>query len=323
MKKSVVIILFALIWHGVLCAESLVVDIHQFSRQPALMNMAQGFQDSLIAQGIEAEYRMQLADGNQQTANQIARQMLQDKADLLVAVGRLSVQTMQQSIKDNAAFHVPFVAIYEGRSTPLIAGDSSPRIPAVTVTCPLPVEDMMITIRSLMPKVKKLGLLYSENLEEAQSAFEDIRTAAQEYSLTLVTRPVSRSSQVFQVSRSMAKEVDALLVLPDAGIYAALEAVLVAGNEQKIPVFSMDTGTVSQGVLAAVSCDAYGMGYKAGILAKKKLQGASEQLQQNETTQNTQMYINLASAGAMHLKIPADLYRRANMVYGKNSKERK
>ena len=313
MKTYLSLIIFWLMLGDFAWAARPVISIHQYDSRPALESIVQGLQDSLGAQGIDAEYRVHLAYGNPATAKQIAAQMANEHADLFLAIGQQSSEAV-----------VPVFAGISGLLKPLLLtavtmqpeelswpAQSQQFQRVVGIESP---EEIFGLIKSVLPRIKRLGVVFTQDETESAVRLRILQKLAGEHAVSLIEAPVGKPAQLYPVSRKLAKEVEATLVFPDSAVWPALDAVIRAAVENRVPLFSLDTGTVAKGVMASTGCDTYGLGYKTGIEAKKMLTEGLGKKTEQTSYQQALLAVNLRSAALMKVKFPPEVLRRASMV---------
>ena len=78
-------------------AQTYTISVNQFVEHPALDAVLKGFQDYLKEKGVDVKYNVHNAQANMGTATQIAKQMIGEKPDLLMAIATPSAQAVAQA----------------------------------------------------------------------------------------------------------------------------------------------------------------------------------------------------------------------------------
>ena len=71
---------------AVFAGDKYTVSVNQIVEHPALDAVRNGFQDVLKEKGYDVSYNVHIAQGNISTANLIAKQILGEKPDLVLAI---------------------------------------------------------------------------------------------------------------------------------------------------------------------------------------------------------------------------------------------
>ena len=74
-------------------------------------------------------------------------------------------------------------------------------------------------------------------------------------------------------AKDLASKVDCISNLTDNTVVSALQTVLAAANDAKIPVFGSEVEQVKNGCVAAVGIDYVALGKQTGEMAAKVLKG--------------------------------------------------
>ena len=110
--------------------------------------------------------------------------------------------------------------------------------------------------------------------------------------------------------------VDAIYVPTDNTIVSALEALLIVGAQNKLPVFSGDTDSVQRGTIATIGFNYYQVGRQTGEIVARVLKGEKPGDIPVRTAQGTDLHVNPKAAQAMGVTIPEAVVARASKVIG-------
>ena len=210
---------------GVWAQESFRIGIAQITEHPALDAARAGFIDGMEELGYVAgenvQYDLYSAQGDMSIAQTIAQKLVIDDVDLILAIATPMAQTVA-----NATDSIPI--LFTAVTDPVVAGlvDSIEEPGGnVTGTSDLtPVAEQLDLLAKLVPKAKRLGIVY--NPGEANSVVQvDIAKAkAKELGLTVVEATANNSGAVFQAAQSLIGRVDAIYVPTDNTVASAMES---------------------------------------------------------------------------------------------------
>lgn len=121
-------------------------------------------------------------------------------------------------------------------------------------------------IKETLPSAKKIGLIYNQAEPQSVRALKDIKKAAKESSLEIITLPVNNSSETQQITQSLlSKNIDAFFAMPDNVVFASFEVIFKTCSQANVPVFTSEEGLVKRGAVVAYGADMYQWGYEAGL----------------------------------------------------------
>ena len=301
-----------------LTAQGATISVSQFVEHPALDAVLRGFQDYLKEKGVEATYNVHNAQANMGTANQIAQQMVGEKADLLVAIATPSAQTCVQALgKAPADLKRPF--LFTAVTDPVAAGlvkDLAKPDPGVTgVSDLLPVEEHLRMVMAYKKDLKKLGLLYNAGEANSKATIATIKELSAKLGFETVEATASKTADVHQAAKSLVGRVDAVFIPTDNTIVSALESVIKVGVQNKLPIFAADVDSVKRGAVAAMGFDYYKHGYQTGAIAERILKGEKPENIPVEFQKELQLHINAGYSKQMGLEPPPALLAKATEVY--------
>jgi len=299
-------------------AQTYTISVNQFVEHPALDAVLKGIQDYLKDQGVAAKYNVHNAQANMGTATQIAKQMIGEKPDLLVAIATPSAQAVAQAnAKAPADLKRPFVfsAVTDPVAAGLVKDIQSPGGTTTGVSDLLPLEEHMQMVLTYKPGIKKLGLLYNAGEANSKANLAGIKIIGAQKGFVVVEATASKTADVFQAAKSLIGRVDAVFVPTDNTIVAALESVIKVGVQNKMPIFCADVDSVKRGAIAAMGFDYYKHGYQTGAMVLRILKGAQPAETPVEFQKELQLHINKVYSEKMGLTPPDELLQKATKVY--------
>lgn len=127
------------------------------------------------------------------------------------------------------------------------------------------IDTALALIPELFPEAGRVGAIINESEPQSVDALNRIREKAQSLGLTVVSLPVSNSSETRLVTETLlSKGIDVFFALPDNVIFSSFETIAAACNRTGIPIITSEAGLVSRGALAAFGADIFSWGYEAG-----------------------------------------------------------
>jgi putative ABC transport system substrate-binding protein len=172
-------------------------------------------------------------------------------AAIIVAVGTEAAQWAIQHTTGTVVFCMAANA-RQNLLAPLSESDR-PRVTGVTML--VPVRTQFQRIQTMLPEVKRIGVLYDPR--HSSLAVEDARAAAAELGLTLIAVEVRDETDLPAAIRSVAGRMDLLWATVDGTVYNSRSAQFVLAEmlKRKIPVMGFSENMVQAGALLAPSVD--------------------------------------------------------------------
>lgn len=140
-------------------------------------------------------------------------------------------------------------------------GSSSRQISALYLDQPF--SRQLQLIRTAMPQTRRIGILVSPETVEQST---DLRKAGQVAGLDIDVRTVRNQEQLFSSLDALAKNADALLLLPDSTVVNRdiLKILFVKAYRQRLPIVAYSPGLVQAGALLGLHATPAQLGAEAG-----------------------------------------------------------
>ncbi len=311
----------------ILCAIQVMADedkkfsvfISQIVEHPALNRTRDGIIDALKAEGYENGQNLILkvesAQANPALAQQIASQYISMNPDIVVGIGTVSAQSFSKSALTGKVKLI-FSSVTDPISAGLVDNLTKPGRNTSGVSNFVALEPQLSLFKQILPKLKKLGILYNPGEPNSIDIVEKLIKIAPDFDIILVPQIANKTSDVTQATIKLAEQVDAIFISNDSTALAALAAVIKVADKRKIPVFVSDTDAVEIGALAALGPNQYDVGLQTGYMIARVLQGKDINLQPVEFPSKSDLYINLSTAQKIDLVVPEDILKKAVKVIG-------
>lgn len=254
------------------------VGVLQFVSHPALDKIYKGIQAGLKEKGYEDGKNMTIAFQNGQADQSklatMSQQLVQEKkADVLIGIATPAAQALA-----NTTTAIPIVlgAITDPVSAGLVKDNQTPGGNITGVSDKSPVDAQFDLLTEILPKSKKIGILYASSEENSKFQVEEAKKAAEKKGLTVKTFAVPSSNEIAQTVQVMTSEVDTIYIPTDNTIANAMQTVVNEANKTKTPIIpSVDT-MVEQGGLATVGINQFDLGVQTGKMAAAILSGTAK-----------------------------------------------
>lgn len=291
------------------------VGIIQIVEHPALDAARKGFLDELAQKGYKEgenlEVNYQNAQNDQGNLQTIARQLAQEKCDLILAIATPSAVAMAN---ETSEIPILITAVTDPVSAKLVKSNNKPGTNVTGTTDMNPVKDQLKLIKDIVPNAKKVGIIYNSSEVNSQVQVKIADEAAPGLDLKLTKVTVTASSEVMQAAQSLAGRVDAIYLPTDNMVISSLASVVKVAEANKIPVISGESESVASGALATVGIDYYKLGQTTGDMALRVIKGEKPQDMAIEKQEGTELVLNLKAAKNMGVTIPESIISKAKNV---------
>ena len=291
------------------------VAVTAIVEHPALDAARQGIKDQLAAAGYVEGHNLDLlfesAQGSPAAAARIARRLVLEAPDVIVAISTPSAQAVASATRE---IPVVFSAVTDPIGAGLVANLERPGGNVTGISDLSPLGLQLDLIREIAPDTRRLGVIYNPGEANAMRLVELIRQEAPARHLKLVEAVAARAGDVDTAAQSLVGKADAFYVPTDNTVVAALEAVVEVATDHRLPVFAGDTNAVPRGAIAALGFNYYDLGRQTGKIVARVLGGADPGDIPIEGVQLTELYVNPGAAAAIGLSIPPALLERAIVV---------
>jgi ABC-type uncharacterized transport system substrate-binding protein len=165
------------------------------------------------------------------------------EADLVVAVGMKSASALMASPKPVLNVLVP-KAGYEKLAKPSDVRHAS------AIYLDQPIERQLTLLRTALPNVKHIGILYTV----PPQGMVNLRRLIAEKNLILHEKVVGPDHDLADALDGVLEESEALLVLPDTDVYNAgtIRNILLTSYRKQVPLIGISQAYVKAGALCAI-----------------------------------------------------------------------
>ena len=292
------------------------IGITQIVEHPALDATRQGFIDELAANGFvdgkNVLYEYKNAQNNRPVSGQIARQLVGDKVDLILSI---STPSSQDVVAVTRGIPILFSAVTDPLAAGLVKSLESPGGNVSGTTDKSPISRQLDLLLEIAPGVKKLGTVYNSGEASSVASVKELEKEAAKRGITVVRAPATSSGTVKPAAESLVGQVDAIHVPTDNTVVLAIESVVKAAQDNKIPLFAADVDSVARGAIAALAVDYYKLGRQTGAMAHRILEGKAKVSELPvESQKELQLHINPDQAFKMGVTLPESVRKRAARV---------
>ncbi|MBQ3162036.1 MAG: ABC transporter substrate-binding protein [Oscillospiraceae bacterium] len=283
------------------------IGISKMMTHDAMDRAENGFIDALNANGYDdtkVEIDAQNGQGETSNLNTIATQFVGDNVDLIFAIATPAAQAAQGQTTE-----IPIIgtAITDFADAGLVNSNDNPGTNVSGTTDMNPVKEQIDLMLKLVPETKTVGFLYNSSEDNSVLQVGIAKEYVESLGLQWTEKTVSNTNEVQQATTSIVTECDAIYIPTDNIFASSMTTVYEVAVEAKKPVICGESGMVMSGGLATLGLDYYDLGYQAGLMAIRVLEGEDISKMPIEGASEFVYCINGDFAEAIGLTIPEDL----------------
>lgn len=304
-------------------ANSVKIGIAKIVQHEALDNIEKGIMDVVTEAGFNAEFDLENANGDPNTAVQIASKFNAEKVDVAVGIATPVAVALATTIKETP---VVFGAITDPVGAGLVSSIEKGENNVTGMSDAIPTKEHIKLFKEITG-IKTLGYIYSSNEANSISSLNLVKEGCKEAGLELVTQSISTSAEVRQAAEAIINRVDGIYLTTDNTVFSALATLVQVFNNAKKPIFSGDvTGAMQGGIFMASGFNYYKAGRATGELVVKILNGekpADIPVRFITEPSDSDLLFDLDAAKNCNLTIPSEYLDKANFIYSNGKLEQK
>lgn len=320
MKKSIAIALVAALCLSSVSAakkqkaKKVRIGIAKIVQHVALDDVERGVIDAINDAGFKASYDLQNANGDINTANQIASQFKDEKVDVAVGIATPIAIALANTMKSTPiVFGTVTDPLGAGLVTTLEHGEGN----ITGMSDELPSKEHIKLFKEIAG-IKTLGYIYTSNEDNSISSLELVKKGCEEAGIQLVVQSITNSSEVKQAAEAIVGRVDGIYLTTDNTVFSALPSLVSVFNKAKKPIFSGDvTGAKDGGCFMASGFNYYKAGYATGEIVVSILNGkkpAEIPVRFMTKPEDSDLLFDLDAAKTCGITIPEEYLKQATFI---------
>ncbi|ASK61963.1 BMP family ABC transporter substrate-binding protein [Virgibacillus phasianinus] len=285
----------------------------QIVEHPSLDEAYRGFQAALKDAGLDVEYDLQSAQGDQNNVAPIANNFVADNVDLIFAN---STPSALGAVQATSEIPIVFTSVTDAVAAGLVKSMDEPG-QNVTGVLDLHPDAIKKTVEFIDENFDgaTVGLIYNAGEQNSVTQIEAVKKAAEGTSLTLSERTVASSAEVQQAATTLVGEADVFYIVTDNTVVSALDSVIGVANEQDIPLIVGEPDSLKKGGFATFGIDYYTIGYRSGEMAAAILTGEKKISEiPVEYPKEIQLFINKQAAEKQGVEWNKEWDEKAKLV---------
>lgn len=291
------------------------VGVLQLLSHPALDQIYKGLEDGLAKEGYTVGKNLQLdlqnAQGDQSNLVSMGQKLVSDNNDLLVGITTPATLSLSNATKDKPIIMAGITYPVEAG---LIKSENNPGNNITGVSDRTPIKQQLEVMKQILPKMKKVGILYTASEDNSVKQAQEAEKLAKELGLEVKVSTVANTNDIQQVTETLAAETDAIFVPIDNTIASAMATVVKVTDAKKVPVFPSSDTMVADGGLLGIGVDQYKIGIETAKVIAKVLKGADTKTMPVVLANEGVIYLNETKAKQLGIEIPQDIKDKAKVV---------
>lgn len=291
------------------------VGVLQLLSHPALDQIYKGLEDGLAKEGYIVGKNLQLdlqnAQGDQSNLVSMGQKLVSDNNNLLVGITTPATLSLSNATKDKPIIMAGITYPVEAG---LIKSENNPGNNITGVSDRTPIKQQLEVMKQILPKMKKVGILYTASEDNSVKQAQEAEKLAKELGLEVKVSTVANTNDIQQVTETLAAETDAIFVPIDNTIASAMATVVKVTDSKKVPVFPSSDTMVADGGLLGIGVDQYKIGIETAKVIAKVLKGADTKTMPIVLANEGVIYLNEAKAKQLGIEIPQDIKDKAKVV---------
>ncbi len=249
---------------------SVKIGIAKIVQHDALDAVEQGIIDVVNEAGFDASFDLQNANGDVNTAAQIANMYKTAKVDVAVGIATPVAISLANTLKD---IPVVFGTVTDPVGAGLVSSIDKGEGNVTGMSDAIPTAEH-IKMFAEIANIETLGYIYASSEANSISSLTMVEDASKALGIELVAQSISNSSEVKQAAESIINRVDGIYLTTDNTVFSALPALVQVFNNAGKPVFSSDvTGALNGGCMIASGFNYYKAGRATGEMVVQILNG--------------------------------------------------
>jgi len=306
------VMLAAIVARPVVAAEKRVA-ILLWNSQPRYEQCRQGLLEALKAEGFkepETAFVVEQANGSRTAVREIAHRFSEGHMDLVVPIGTSAAAAVAEEIKD---VPVVFAMVFDPVASGIAHDWSSSGNNTTGASSKTSTPKLLDALRQLTTG-KKLGVLYTPGEKNSEAQLRELLALGKEYELEAVSLLLASRVDVVPTLARATGAVDAIVLTGSSVVGDMVGQIVALASKARIITATQSDDHVDKGVLVGVTVNPTAVGRLAGEKAAKVLRGARPASIPIEALKTSEIVLNLKTAKATGIEVPAALRKAAARV---------
>ena len=273
----------------------------------------EGVKDGFKIAGVECEFDIQKAEGDESKANKIVHEFNRKKLDLIYAMGTGAVKRLMKVITDTPIVFTAVTHPVQSGVTPNwhtsgrnLAGNSNW----------IDTKIILREFKMIVPSLQRLGIIYDPDNGVSSAEFSVGRKIANKMKLEIEAVPVKTANDLIPAAKLLlAKKVEAIWVPIDIIVYKNIDRIKSVADPLKIPLLASSHRGIKDGAIFGMVVDYHALGKKSVFIALRILeQNMAPADIPIEKMHSFRRIVNLKSARESGYDIPLSVLSTADRI---------
>lgn len=273
----------------------------------------EGVEEGFKTAGVECEFDIQKAEGDEGKANKIVHEFNRKKLDLIYAMGTGAVKRLMKVITDTP---IVFTAV----TTPVQSGvtpnwQTSRRNLAGNSNW-IDTEIILREFKIIVPSLQRLGVIYDPDNAVSSAEFSVARKIANKMKLEIEAVTIKSADDLIPASKLLLdKKVEAIWVPIDIIVYKNIDRIKSVADPLKIPLLSSSHRGIKDGAIFGMVVDYHALGKRSVFIALRILeQNMSPADIPIEKMHSFKRIVNLKSARELGYDVPLSVLATVDQI---------
>lgn len=185
-----------------------------------------------------------------------------------------------------------FTAVTDPVSAELVKSMKKPEGLATGTSDMSPIKKQVSLLRKVMPKVKRVGIMYTTSERNSEVQVKQAKKIFQEAGIKTSVKGISSTNDVQDTAKSLMSKTEVLFVPTDNIIASSVTLLGNLSKELKVPVVGGSADMVPSGLLFSYGADYEALGCQTARQAVKILKGKDVAKVPSEYPQNLKVVVN-------------------------------
>ncbi len=287
-------------------AKNYVIGSIQIVDHPDLNNTFKGFKAALEEEGfVEGENVTFIVNKNPtgkiDGVKSAVKEYIDKKVDMILAITTPCALT---AVKATSTIPVVFAIVREPVKLGVVKDLEHPGGNATGTMLIYPIFNLIKVAKDIVPGIKKMVLIEDKNKALKAEMQTSLANKAKSMGITLDVVYISSKDEVADTVNSLKGKADCILANNNMEVIHAMDSLIKATLENKIPLITTNEPSVEKGALATSAVDYFKEGKKVGKMAAKILRGVLPSEIPVEKPTSYRLVINLKTANEIGVKVP-------------------
>jgi len=281
---------------------------------PAVKGLIAGLKSQGYGTRERIDLRVVSLTGKSDTDTALVAAQVSSKPNLIVTLGTDATRlTADQSPSTPVLFCMVLDAVRLG----IVKSNDSPGGTFSGVTIPVSPGKQMDALLQAAPKVRKIGILYTDRDATSLAFLSDAQLDAARLQIELIPVAVAPAQSARDALAKFPSPPDAVWLIPDPASSGpqALKDTMEYARVRRIPILGTSSGTVHSGALVALSANLEDQGSTVAEMAARILDGTERTIHMRvRGPRRTVLTLNLMTAQRLGITIPKEVLHLADEV---------